>query len=119
MQYFNPSYECISVFDVCHAYMLLECNYNIGGWLRERPSNQRRRESIGAQLYRIGYNPGHRDVDLWGADDENCSDDSNVRFVYFKKALEWGLPLEADDREAIERIFTERAILEWRPDYFD
>lgn len=44
-------------FDICAAYAQLESDYNVGGWLRERPSNRRRRESIGVQLHRIGYRP--------------------------------------------------------------
>jgi hypothetical protein len=45
-------------FDICEAYLALEYDYNVGGWLRERPSNQRRRESTGVQLNRIGFRPG-------------------------------------------------------------
>ena len=125
MNYFDPHGECISVFDVCHAYQMLEANYNVGGWLRERPSNRRRRESIACQLARMGYSDVYRCVDLWldGVDLEeeiaSTSDDENVRFVYFKKVLEWGLPIDEDDRRVIERIFTTDAILEWRPGYFD
>lgn len=43
--------------DVCEAYLLLEEDYNLGGWLRERPSNRRRMESCGVQLARIGFRP--------------------------------------------------------------
>lgn len=124
MNYLDPYGECISVFDVCHAYQMLEENYNVGGWLRERPSNQRRHESIGCQLARIGYSHMYRTVDLWldGDDlDEELAatrDDENVRFVYFAKALQWGLPLDEDDRRVIERIFTQEAITGWRPNYF-
>lgn len=125
MDYFDPHGQCISVFDVCHAYQLLEANYNHGGWVRERPSNQRRRESIGCQLQRLGYSDLYRNVDLWpSAEDlaeelQVTSDDENVRFVYFKKVLEWGLPFEDDDRAQIERIFVRRAIVEWCPTYFE
>lgn len=42
-------------FDTCEAYACLEAGYNVGGWLRERPSNQRRRESIGVQLHRMQF----------------------------------------------------------------
>jgi hypothetical protein len=44
-------------FDICEAYYLLEAYYNVGGWVRERPSNQRRRESIGVQLERLRFRP--------------------------------------------------------------
>lgn len=45
-------------FDVCEAHYALETDYNVGGWLRERPSNQRRREATHIQLERIGFRPG-------------------------------------------------------------
>lgn len=45
-------------FVVCLAYQALENDWNVGGWLRERPSNQRRHESIGCQLARMGFRAG-------------------------------------------------------------
>jgi hypothetical protein len=45
-------------FDVCEAYYQLECDYNKGGWLHERPSNQRRMESTDVQLHRMGFRVG-------------------------------------------------------------
>lgn len=42
-------------FDICEAYLALEWDYNVGGWLQERPSNQRRKESIGVQLHRMKF----------------------------------------------------------------
>lgn len=44
-------------FDICEAHYLLECDYNLGGWLHERPSNQRRREATHVQLHRIKFRP--------------------------------------------------------------
>lgn len=45
-------------FAACLAYHALEYDWNKGGWVHERPSNQRRRESIGVQLHRLQYRPG-------------------------------------------------------------
>lgn len=42
-------------FDICEAYACLEADYNVGGWLRERPSNQRRREACSVQLHRLKF----------------------------------------------------------------
>lgn len=42
-------------FDICEAHYILECDYNVNGWLRERPSNRRRMESTGVQLYRMQF----------------------------------------------------------------
>jgi len=49
-------------FDVCEAYNQLEVDYNVNGWLRERPSNKRRMESTGVQLFRMNFKlaPGWR-----------------------------------------------------------
>lgn len=44
-------------FDIAEAYYQLEADYNVGGWLRERPSCQRRRESVGVQLSRMRFRP--------------------------------------------------------------
>jgi len=45
-------------FDICEAYYALENDYNLGGWLHERKSNQRRRESCGVQLHRLKFKVG-------------------------------------------------------------
>lgn len=44
-------------FDICEAYYLVEVYYNVGGWLRERPSNRRRSEATSIQLARIEFKP--------------------------------------------------------------
>ena len=44
-------------FDIAEAHCVLEWDYNRGGWLRERPSNQRRMASTGVQLHRMGFKP--------------------------------------------------------------
>lgn len=46
--------------DVCEVYYLVESLYNVGGIVRERPLNARRRarpESIGVQLARMQFKP--------------------------------------------------------------
>lgn len=55
----------VSVFDICQAHAQLESDYNIGGWLRERPSNQRRMEATSCQLQRMQYVDVHRWVDIF------------------------------------------------------
>lgn len=44
-------------FDICEAYAVLEWDYNEGGWLHERPSNQRRMEATAVQLHRMQFHP--------------------------------------------------------------
>lgn len=46
---------CFDRYDIAEAYCVLEWDYNVGGWLHERPSNQRRRESTGVQLHRMKF----------------------------------------------------------------
>lgn len=45
-------------FDICEAHLALEWDWHVGGWLRERPSNQRRMKSTDVQLTRMGFIPG-------------------------------------------------------------
>jgi len=44
-------------FDICEAHAVLEWDWNMGGWLRERPSNARRREATSVQLMRMQFRP--------------------------------------------------------------
>lgn len=44
-------------FDICEAYAVFEWHWNCGGWLQERPSNQRRKEATHVQLDRLGFRP--------------------------------------------------------------
>ncbi len=42
-------------FDIAEAYYCVEVDYNVSGWLQERPSNQRRKEATHVQLHRMGF----------------------------------------------------------------
>lgn len=98
--------EEISVFDVCQAYQQLEADYNHGGWLRERPSNQRRRESIGCQLHRLQYDGRGRHVDIEAEPAEwDEPGDDDVRLIYMSKVMQWGLPADEGLLAAINRFF--------------
>lgn len=44
-------------FDICEAYAVLEWHFHVGGWLRERSSNQRRMEATAVQLRRMRFRP--------------------------------------------------------------
>lgn len=94
-------------FAICQAFEQLESDFNVGGWVRERPSNQRRRESIGCQLARIKYHNPHGWVDIEAEPQEGDDPmDEEVREIYLRHALIWGLPLDADLKAAAQRIFT-------------
>lgn len=93
-------------FNICQAYAQLESDYNKGGWLQERPSNQRRRESIGCQLARIGFsNPfGYVAIEAEPDDEEEYGADE-VREVYMRAVLRLDLPIDAELMQAIKRYF--------------
>jgi hypothetical protein len=44
-------------FDICEAYAVMEWDYNLGGWLHERPTNRRRMEATSIQLARLRFKP--------------------------------------------------------------
>lgn len=79
-------------FDICGAHFALENDYNNGGWLRERPSNARRREATTLQLLRIGCRFPR---------DACCSfealQNDNQRAIYVNALRAYGLPLDRDD----------------------
>ena len=94
-------------FAICQAFAQLESDYNVNGLLRERPSNQRRRESIGCQLSRIGYSSPFGWVAIEAERESDCEDpaDDEVREVYMRHVLAWGLPIAADLMQAMRRFF--------------
>jgi hypothetical protein len=111
----------VSAFDICQAHQQLESDYNVGGWLRERPSNARRMESTGVQLLRMHFEPGMRWVDIYpedyyanpdGGDDDferseehENSEDEDVRDIYIRNVLKWKLPLEESEKRFIRRRY--------------
>lgn len=72
-------------FDICDAYAVLEWDYNVNGWLRERPSNQRRMEATSCQLARIGFSPS------LGLSYSTLTD--NGKEIYWSCVVRWGLPI--------------------------
>lgn len=61
-------------FDICAAHHALEVHYHVGGWLRERPSNRRRREATHVQLHRMQYEPAPTSLDVFEALTPNGKD---------------------------------------------
>jgi hypothetical protein len=88
-------------FEICAAYHALEYDWNEGGWVRERPSCQRRLESIGVQLARMQYRPP-MDLGGWHSllPDEDFDDEhAAARESYIHALIAWGLApqVDADD----------------------
>lgn len=53
----DPEPAYFDTLDVCEAHYLMEVDYNVSGWLAERPSNRRRQEATHVQLDRMGFRP--------------------------------------------------------------
>ena len=88
-----PGMDCeVSVFDICQAHAQLESDYNLGGWLRERPSNKRRMESTSCQLSRLKFEPRGRWVEICSNDEDD--EDGAVRDIYLRNVLNYGLPID-------------------------
>jgi hypothetical protein len=93
-------------FDIAEAHAVLEWDYNQGGWLRERPSNQRRMEATSVQLQRIGFR-ARPDLCF-----ENLEDDGKE--VYLTNVLRWWLPIDDQVGAAIKAFFTPEFIASFR-----
>ena len=109
MNYLNIGLDNpVSIFDICQAHAQLESDYNIGGIVIARPSNKRRNESTSCQLVRLGYSDTYRWVDITG-DDDDCDDcgDDNVRSIYMRNVLNWGLPIDAALMVKIKSYFVQ------------
>ena len=98
----------VSVFAVCQAHQQLEADYNVGGILRERPSNRRRNESTGVQLARMDYRTGFW-VDIENPQDDEDPDDEAVRDIYILNVLNRNLPISFE----LGRLINERYSAEW------
>lgn len=93
-------------FNICQAYAQLESDYNVGGILQERPSNQRRNMSIGYQLSRMGFsNPyGWVDIEAEPEEDEDYNNEE-VREIYMCAVLRLDLPIDESLMLAMKRYF--------------
>jgi hypothetical protein len=99
----------VSIFDVCQAHAQLESDYNVGGWVRERPSNQRRNESTSCQLSRMGYHDARRWVDIYSDHvDDDFDSDNDVRDIYIQNVLKWSLPITPEERAFIADRYTQK-----------
>jgi hypothetical protein len=100
----------VSVFAICQAHQQLESDYNHGGWLRERPSNQRRKESTGCQLLRLKFESRSWWVEICQEVDPDVGcdpDDDAVRDIYLYNVLKWGLPIDAEMMAFIKARYVE------------
>jgi len=74
-------------FDICIAHQCLENDWSVGGWLRERPSNRRRKEATHIQLARMGF-----DDRFHGSfEDLLHHDTANAAEIYVNALVRFGL----------------------------
>ena len=111
LPYMEPK---VSVFAVCQAHQQLEADYNVGGILRERPSNKRRNESTGVQLARMGYLSSSWWVDIENLEEDENPDDEAVRDIYILNVLNWKLPISFE----LGRLINERYSAEWLDEHY-
>lgn len=104
----------VSVFAVCQAHQQLEADYNVGGILRERPSNHRRNESTGTQLARMDYHSSFWRVDIENPDEDEDPDNEAVRDIYILNVLNWKLPISFE----LGRLINERYSAEWLDEHY-
>ena len=93
-------------FDIAEGHAVLEWDYNMGGWLRERPSNQRRLEATSVQLNRLQFR----------ARPDLCFDtlEEDGKEVYLTNVLRWGLPRDEEQNKRIKAFFAE----DWLKDHY-
>ena len=103
----------VSVFAVCQAHQQLEADYNVGGILRERPSNSRRNESTGVQLARMDYRTNFW-VDIENPEEHEGPDDEAVRDIYILNVLNWKLPISFE----LGRLINEHYSAEWLDEHY-
>lgn len=99
-------------FDICAAYSALEYDWNHGGWLQERPSNQRRKESIGVQLHRMGYKPSGDEAAgfhhlIYGENADNRAE------IYVDALVRFGLAKEVRYDDDIAQYVREKYEPDW------
>ena len=97
-------------FAIGMAFALLEQYYYVRCSLQEQPPKQRRRDSIGCQLHRIGYLVPYGWVDITGEpelDSYGYADpfDEEVRSIYIDHVLKWGLPMDEALKATARRLF--------------
>lgn len=86
-------------FDIAEGHAVLEWDYNLGGWLRERPSNRRRMEATSVQLARLHFQP-RTDLTF-----DTLEEDGKA--VYLTNVLAWNLPRDEEQNERIKSFFAE------------
>lgn len=92
-------------FDVVEAHAVLEWDYNVGGWLQERPSNSRQMRATAVQLHRMGFRAR---LDLCF---DTLSDDAKT--IYLANVLRYKLPFDDEQLVMMKERFTEDCLAQF------
>jgi hypothetical protein len=84
-------------FDICEAYATVENDYNVGGWLHERPSNRKRSEATHVQLHRLKFKFGAAFSGF-----ESLSD--NGKEIYSDLVSRYNLPIDSNEELVAWRL---------------
>lgn len=99
-------------YAICLAYQALENDWNKGGWLPERPSNQRRRESIGVQLMRMQFRAGMSEGGTFDALDDEA------REIYVGALVRFGMAPKVDPADELGAWVREYFVPEYVVEHF-
>lgn len=111
-------------FAVCLAYQALESDWNTGGLLQERPSNQRRRESIGVQLSRVKFRAGMDQGGSFsallpdGTHDGFHDEHEAARESYVHALIVWGLAPQVDPADELGEYIRAAYVSEFVAEHF-
>lgn len=75
-------------FDVCEAHAVLEWDWNVGGILQERPTNERRNRSTDVQLHAMRFRPSPM------LNYDRLSE--NGKAIYWHNVYAWGLKTRSE-----------------------
>lgn len=108
-------------FDICEAHLALEWDWNLSGWLQERPSNRRRRESTDVQLARMGFKhgPGFKGFESLSENGREIYQELEIRYGFHSPECPgcegcadetWGEPTEPGEDDWVttdHKVFTQ------------
>lgn len=103
-------------FDIRYAHQALENDWNVGGWLHERPSNQRRMEATHVQLHRLGFSSPYSGGSFGAlAQDDELE---NACDIYIEALIRFGLAQMVRPDDAIAVYVKDRYVNEYAVAHF-
>lgn len=104
-------------FDICYAHQALENDWNRGGWLSERPSNRRRRESTGCQLARVGFSSPYQGGSFSSLL-EFREEFENAIEIYIERLVDFGLAKRVDPHDDLGEFIVDYYVEDYVAKHF-